>query len=99
MALLPRCSNIGTQQTSDTILETIDNSTIYKRTTFLFSIDKFFKKGDKFRVEVEVTSTLSVDASCGFYFDGANKDFGQVDPVGVSVGSNLIVQIPLELDL
>ena len=91
---------IGTQQTTDTITQTVDSTFLWQRTTLLFDLTrKFFARGDKLRVEIEVHSTLSTNAACGYYHDGNNKDFAQEDPVGTSVGSNLICQIPLVLDL
>ena len=92
---------IGTSQTTELILQEADSSTIWKRTTLKFAVDKFFNKGDILRVEIEVASTFSVNSQVGFYHDGGNKNFGQVDPPvpSVSVGSNLIVNVPFDLDL
>jgi len=88
---------IGAQQTTDTITETGDVTTKYKRTTLTFAVNKMFKKGEILRVEIETYTTLANNNECGFYFDGANRNFGQVDPVGTSVDSTLLMEVPFDL--
>ena len=51
---------IGTQQTSDTIVEEADTTTEWKRTTFEFDVDKFFQKAEILRIEIlPIRSLLS----------------------------------------
>lgn len=88
---------IGTQQTTDTITQTDDSAYLWKRTTLTFAVNKQFKNGDILRVEIETWSTTTTNAGAGFLMDGANRNFGQVDPAGTAVDSTIIIDVPFDL--
>lgn len=93
---------IGTQQTTDTITVTTDSVYSYHRTTLTFAVNKQFNKGDKLRVEIEVYSGYATDCQAGFYCDGANKNWGQIEGEtggsGPSIGSNIIIEVPFDME-
>lgn len=93
-------TTIGTQQSIAQLNNPVDTAQDEARTTLTFAVDKFFAEGDKLRIEVISAVTSSNGNSfAGFYHDAINRDFSLVDQHGIATNSNLIVNVPFDLDL
>jgi len=93
-------TTIGTQQSITQLNNPSSTAQDEYRTTLTFAVDKLFKRGDKLRIEVISTITSSnANSTAGFYHDGANRGFSLTDQHGIAANSNLIIQLPFDLDI
>lgn len=88
-------TEIGTQQTADTINETADTTVTSNRTTFTFDVNRFFKASETLRVEIEYWLDSSTNTSIGIGHDGENRDLG--DSNAIPNRSDFIVYVPFDL--
>lgn len=92
-------TQMAAQIQTSTLGTTSPPQTVYERTTLRFQVEQLFKKGETLRIEVQTYSTLSTNAANGFYHDGGNRDYNQVDPTGQTCDSTIVVQVPIRLDI
>lgn len=89
---------IGTQQTTDSVVQAGSGSSYY-RTTVKFAVDKRFKTGDIIRVIIEGWGDASAGGSMEVWADGANRNYSIVDQDGIACNSNLIITVPFKLSI
>ncbi len=93
-------TSIGTQQSIAELTNPISTAQDEYRSTLTFAVNKRFKKGDKIRIEVISTVTGgNPNGKAGFYHDPADRDTGLVDQGGFTAKSNLLMQVPFDLDI
>ena len=89
-------TTIGTQQAITQLVTAGDGN---YRTTLTFAVDKQFAVGDKLRVEVISTITGNAGGDVGgVYHDPLNRTT-ITDQHSSGANTNLIVQVPFQLDL
>lgn len=93
-------TTIGTQVTSDTHSNT--TSTVLRvRRSFIFDVNKVFRKNEKLRVEVILDASIGTGTS-GFYHDGAGRDMNAFLTTPTSndepAETTFIVHVPLKVE-
>lgn len=93
-------TTIGTQQAIAQLENPASTPEDEARTTLTFDIDRFFQKGEKLRIEVISTvASSNSGAIAGFYHDPTSRKTGLTDQNNNTIGSDLLVQVPFELNL
>ncbi len=93
-------TTIGTQQSIAELTNPVSTAQDEYRSTLTFAVNKRFKKGDKLRIEVISTVTGgNPNGKAGFYHDSADRDTGLTDQNNFTAKSNLLVQVPFDLDI
>jgi hypothetical protein len=88
---------IGTQQTADTLSESADTEGLSKRTTFTFSVDKFFNVNEILRVEVELYNSGGGNSYIGLAHDGENRALTITGDNNGPSRTDFIVNVPFDL--
>ena len=93
-------TSIGTQQSITQLVNPVSTPQDEYRTTLIFAVNKQFKKGDKLRIEIITTMTGgNTNDKAGFYHDPANRDFSLTDQHNIAARSDLLIQVPFDLDI